>query len=118
MRHAHRWTARFVVTAAAAAFVVALGAQTMPKLPEAIELPLDENSPGVVTFNHDTHIDAKQPDCTTCHPSMFRIVPKGSPVARTVVTHERMDKGELCGSCHDGEKAFAMDDDCTYCHRE
>ncbi len=118
MRHAHEWKARLLVTTAAAFFAVALGAQSMPKLPAAIELPQDESSPGVVTFNHDTHVDAERPDCTTCHPSMFRIIPKGSPAARTAITHERMDKGELCGRCHNGEQSFAMDEDCTYCHRE
>jgi c(7)-type cytochrome triheme protein len=29
---------------------------------------------------------------------------------------ERMKKGELCGACHDGSKAFAVDE-CTSCHQ-
>jgi c(7)-type cytochrome triheme protein len=29
---------------------------------------------------------------------------------------ERMRQGQLCGKCHNGTKAFALDD-CTSCHQ-
>jgi c(7)-type cytochrome triheme protein len=32
------------------------------------------------------------------------------------IVHATMEKGEQCGMCHDGKKAFALDEDCTFCH--
>jgi c(7)-type cytochrome triheme protein len=84
------------------------------KLPEGIALPQGADSPGVVTFYHESHVDAEKPDCTTCHPKMFPIL-KATP--RTPIVHERFDKGESCASCHNGKKAFAVDEDCTSCHQ-
>ena len=93
------------------------GAQGLPKLPDALALAKAADSPGQVTFNHFTHVDAGKPDCTTCHPKPFSILgAKGG--TRAVMKHEHFEKGEQCGSCHDGKKAFAVEDDCTNCHRE
>jgi c(7)-type cytochrome triheme protein len=96
---------------------VALGAQALPRLPGPIAIPRSADSPGQVTFLHETHLDPARPDCTTCHPRPFRIL-KESQKARPAITHARMEQGELCGRCHDGKKAFALDEDCTDCHRE
>ena len=93
-----------------------LAAQGLPKLPDALPLTQSADSPGKVTFNHVTHVDEAKPACTTCHPSLFRILPKGSPKPKVTITHAAMEKGELCGACHDGKKAFALADDCTMCH--
>lgn len=95
------------------AWTVALGAATL-KLPAGIDLPQGGDSPGVVTFYHETHVDAEKPDCTTCHPGQFRIL---GATRRTPITHERFDRGEACASCHNGKKAFAIDDDCSNCHK-
>lgn len=93
------------------------GAQGLPKLPDALALAKAADSPGQVTFNHFTHVDAEKPDCTTCHPKPFSILgAKGG--ARVAMKHEHFEKGEQCGRCHDGKKAFALEDDCTNCHRE
>lgn len=97
---------------------VALGAQALPKLPGPIAMPRSENSPGQVSFLHDTHVDPARPDCTTCHPRPFRILKEGRAKMHPAITHARMERGELCGRCHDGRQAFALDEDCTYCHRE
>lgn len=95
----------------------AAGAQGLPKLPDALALVKSADSPGQVTFNHVTHIDTAKPDCTVCHPRPFSILgSKGG--ARAVMTHEKFDKGEQCGTCHNGKKAFALEDDCTNCHRD
>ena len=51
--------------------------------------------------------------CYTCHPSVF-------PQRRLGFTHEDMDEGRFCGTCHDGKRAFSPDDDdveCESCHR-
>ena len=89
-----------------------LGAASL-KLPAPIVLPRSADSPGKVTFNHETHVDADKPRCTTCHPREFRIL---KATDRTPITHERMQNGAQCGSCHNGKTAFALDQDCTFCH--
>ena len=92
--------------------ITLVGAASL-KLPEPIVFPQSADSPGKVTFNHESHVDADKPRCTTCHPREFRIL---KATARTPITHERMQNGAQCGSCHNGKAAFALDQDCTFCH--
>jgi c(7)-type cytochrome triheme protein len=111
-----QWRSRFpglLVVAALALWGTALAGQSMPKLPDGLPLAKSADSPGQVTFNHFTHVDEANPSCTSCHSSLFPIL-KSSP--RPKYTHEVMGKGQLCGACHDGKKAFALDDDCSACH--
>lgn len=110
--------ARVLATAGAVALATALAAQTLPKLPDGLALARSADSPGQVTFNHSTHVDAGRPDCTGCHPKPFPILKAAPGVTRTPIVHAKMDKGQQCGACHDGKKAFALADDCTLCHRE
>lgn len=91
----------------------ALAGAAALKLPGPIEMPKSADSPGKVVFSHESHVDPAQPRCTTCHPKEFRILKSST---RVPVTHERMDKGGQCGSCHNGKAAFALDQDCTLCH--
>ena len=93
---------------------VALAA-ALPKLPPPLALLRSADSPGVVTFSHETHVDTARPDCTVCHPGQFRIVRTG---ARTPIVHDTMGQGKQCGFCHDGKKAFAIEADCGNCHAE
>jgi len=46
---------------------------------------------------------------------MFRINAAGRP-HQGELSYDRVHEGDLCASCHDGEHAFAIDDDCTFCH--
>jgi c(7)-type cytochrome triheme protein len=101
---------------AALVWTGAVAAQALPKLPDELKLAKSADSPGQVFFNHASHVDAAKPQCTTCHPKDFKIL-KSSP-SRAPITHEDMEKGRLCGSCHDGKKSFGLQDDCTMCHRE
>ena len=94
---------------------VSVAAQSMSRLPGELTLSQSADSPGKVAFRHETHVDADKPSCTTCHPREFRIL-KASEGTRPAVTHAEMEKGRYCGTCHDGKKAFAMDD-CTSCHQ-
>ena len=89
-------------------------ADDLPRLPGALKLPQSGESPGVVTFNHDMHVDSKSPSCVTCHPRLFSILGRSATKRVKVVTHAAMEKGESCGACH-GKKAFNFDD-CTMCH--
>ncbi len=94
-----------------------LGAAALPKMPGPIAIPKSADSPGQVVFDHESHVDASSPDCTVCHPRPFSFVKTGRAVPREPMVHDRMDKGAYCGHCHDGKKAFAFDQDCTFCHR-
>jgi c(7)-type cytochrome triheme protein len=103
--------------AATAALVLCFGAfagsQDMPRLPGPIKMARTGDSPGQVAFKHETHVDSAQPACTACHPRHFRILKSSPP--REAITHTDMDKGRFCGTCHNGKKAFALDD-CAACH--
>ena len=97
---------------------VALSAQSLSRLPAGLALPRSADSPGQVTFLHDTHVDSDRPDCPTCHPRLFSILKQGGRAKGTPVVHVQMEKGNQCGACHDGTRASAIEDDCTHCHRE
>jgi c(7)-type cytochrome triheme protein len=87
-------------------------------LPEVFEFPVGEGGPGQVSFNHETHVPRIENTarlCATCHETSFSLRKRGQALVGPV-TMERMKKGELCGACHDGKKAFAVDD-CTSCHQ-
>jgi c(7)-type cytochrome triheme protein len=99
---------------AAAALAGAASAADLPNLPRALKLPKSSESPGVVTFNHDMHVDYAKPACVSCHPAQFGILGRSSQGKRAAITHAAMEKGASCGSCH-GKVAFNFDD-CTMCH--
>jgi c(7)-type cytochrome triheme protein len=101
------------LVAASVVLCGSLAFAALPKLPAPVALPQTGDSPGVVTFNHESHVDADRPSCTTCHPKHFRILKR---TARTPVTHDRMKQGQQCGACH-GQTAFGFEDDCSMCHR-
>jgi c(7)-type cytochrome triheme protein len=87
-------------------------------LPDVFEFPVGEGSPGQVSFNHETHVPRIEDTaraCATCHETSFSLRRRGQALTG-LVTMERMKKGELCGACHNGSKAFAVDD-CTSCHQ-
>ena len=116
-----------VVTVTAAAALVALGtvsladtvpqlADVMPRLAKAYTFPQAEKSPGKVTFNHDSHVSAKDADCTKCHPRLFRILEPGMTADGAPIRHETMKARRQCGVCHDGKAALGIDKDCDNCH--
>ncbi len=66
---------------------------------------------GKVVFSGDTH---KVNKCTDCHPKIAQMK-KGS----FKMTKEDHVPGKLCGTCHDGKKAFAQDEaNCAKCHKK
>jgi c(7)-type cytochrome triheme protein len=71
------------------------------------------DSPGRVTFRHETHLKRGE-SCATCHPKPFAM--HFSPPRPAGGMHE----AAACGRCHDGKQAFATDDGerCTRCHVE
>lgn len=65
-----------------------------------------------VVFSHDSHL-AKNRDCKTCHSGIFNLSQKRK------YTMADMERGQACGACHNGKKAFsvATEKDCLRCHR-
>lgn len=110
---------RCLLLAAAALALAVVAVAAEPRLPGPLQLPKGDDSPGTVTFRHDSHVDAKKPSCTACHPKLFPML-KGSALGKGAITHERMEKkGELCGSCHGkGKAAFDFGDACENCHAQ
>ena len=95
-----------VVLAAAAA----VAQSRLPKLPPAYVFAQTGDSPGAVTFNHESHVDESAPSCTTCHPKLFRILVPGGTIDNKPITHEAMGQGRHCGACHNGKQSFGLDD--------
>ncbi len=112
-------TRSLFLAAAALALASIAGAADLPRLPKELKLPQGEDSPGLVTFRHDSHVDAKKPSCTACHPRLFPML-KESALGKGAITHDRMEKkSELCGSCHGkGKAAFDFADACENCHAQ
>jgi c(7)-type cytochrome triheme protein len=85
--------------------------------PAEIVFPKHDGSLGPVTFSHDTHLDLNQPKCTTCHTQTFRILKTYQASTPAAATGQDMHGAQACGACHDGQKAFSVNDGCTTCHR-
>ena len=99
--------------------VVASPAETGElSVPADYEFPKTGESPGVVTFSHENHMGSVDGvACGRCHAAGWSLLAPGTPLTGTV-GHERFARGELCGSCHDGEQAFGLgEDDCSSCHQ-
>ena len=72
-----------------------------------------KDAPGPVRFDHKTHAERVENKCVSCHTGIFRIL---HPTRRT--THAAMEAGRSCGACHDGKRAFGVQDAerCETCH--
>jgi len=66
-------------------------------------------------FSHDTHVDGVGFDCDSCHDDLFEM-DAGAMTATPGFSMEAIYGGQYCGACHDGDTAFASDEDCTSCH--
>lgn len=91
-------------------------AYELPRLPGPLALRRGGDSPGQVTFRHESHVDAARPTCLACHPERFGLLQGPARARRPAITHARMTAGGDCGACH-GKEAFGFDD-CTTCHEE
>ncbi len=68
---------------------------------------------GTVKFEGDEHAE-KGYKCEACHPSLFQMK-KGS----AKMTMDLLNKGQLCGACHNGKVAFSTSNSkkCHECHK-
>lgn len=65
---------------------------------------------GNITFPHSVHIDMYS--CDECHPAVF-VARRGANKA----TMADMEGGKSCGSCHNGDTAFSVAEECESCHQ-
>lgn len=97
-----------------AAAAAAPGAQsaTVRKGPGPHAYPKGEDSPGKVTFRHESHMKGGA-SCAACHPKPYGMKFK------TPAPGGAMHEASSCGACHDGKKSFACDDveACERCHK-
>jgi len=71
------------------------------------DVTLKVRETGPVPFTHRAH--AGRQSCVDCHHQIYPFG-KVKPVGMAA-----MEKGQSCGACHDGKKAFAVSD-CARCH--
>lgn len=72
-----------------------------------------KNAP-VVLFSHERHVVEKGLKCTGCHYQIFQMAQGSYKMHMAKIT-----KGDFCGKCHNGQKAFDVKDkaNCSRCHR-
>lgn len=68
-----------------------------------------------VVFDHKVHTMGAELDCDSCHDDLFEME-AGVAEENEDFTMETLYEGGYCGSCHDGETAFASNKRCTACH--
>ena len=64
-----------------------------------------------VVFSHDAHVTKHKLKCGDCH---YRIYT--TTAQRKDVTMAEMQKGQSCGVCHNGQRAFDVKGHCNSCH--
>ena len=69
-----------------------------------------------VVFNHEYHVALKGQRCNLCHYKTFQMT-GGASYQMNMTT---LTKGKFCGLCHNGRKAFDVQDahSCSRCHKE
>ncbi len=73
---------------------------------------IENSAVGTVAFSHYQHLEALGKNCVFCHNEVFNIDPqKNQPVSMA-----EMAKGQSCGACHNGQKAFTVAENCASCH--
>ena len=67
---------------------------------------------GKVIFSHNQHFrqEGIKNNCKTCHNAIFNLRGKNR------YTMADMEKGKSCGACHNGKRAFDIND-CIQCHK-
>lgn len=67
-----------------------------------------------VLFSHEKHIVEQDLKCTNCHYGIFQMA-QGSDKMQM----DKITKGDFCGKCHNGRKAFDVKDpnNCKRCHK-
>ncbi|RJQ17707.1 MAG: hypothetical protein C4560_08335 [Nitrospiraceae bacterium] len=77
------------------------------------DITFEVRSIGNVMFSHDNHIAGAGLKCTDCHDALFITKEK-----RKTATMSQMQKGQSCGACHNGTRAFDVKGSCANCHKK
>ena len=81
-------------------------------VPAGKTLEFSKSPMGVVTFDGTFHREAGQ-KCKSCHnKETFPKMKQGT----VEITMNDIYAGKLCGACHNGERAFDAQGNCTRCH--
>ncbi len=67
-----------------------------------------------VVFSHEQHVNVKELKCSACHNHLFHMAKNEDKVDMSKIT-----KGQFCGYCHNGARAFDVKDkaNCERCHK-
>jgi c(7)-type cytochrome triheme protein len=77
------------------------------------DIVFKETKTGSVIFSHNSHVEGIGLKCTDCHDALFTTKAKHKKVSMA-----QMQKGQSCGACHNGGKAFSIKDSCKNCHKK
>lgn len=82
-------------------------------VPAGRTLDFSKSSMGKVTFSGEIH-KAAGVTCKECHNAdMFPKMKQGTVEIKMSAIYA----GQLCGKCHNGERAFEAKKNCTRCHK-
>ncbi len=65
-----------------------------------------------VVYNHEVHVGKIGLKSRQCHYRIYTIVE-----AHQKKTIADIERGQSCGACHNGARAFAMKTGCPMCHQ-
>ncbi len=67
-----------------------------------------------VFFSHERHVNLSGKKCSACHYHTFQMAEESYQM-----NMEKINKGQFCGICHNGERAFGVKDkaNCDKCHK-
>lgn len=79
-------------------------------VPPGMTVQFEPEGFGKVIFSGKIHADQGF-KCSDCHPKIFKQKQGSNPITMSAI-----NKGEYCGACHNGKKAFAPAKHCGRCH--
>lgn len=67
-----------------------------------------------VFFSHEQHVNVRGAKCSACHYHAFQMSEQSYEI-----NMEKLNKGQFCGICHNGERSFDVKDkaNCGKCHQ-
>jgi c(7)-type cytochrome triheme protein len=81
-------------------------------VPPGQSLEFTKSPMGTVIFSGQVHKDAGV-ECSECHnPELFPKMKQGT----VSISMAQIYDGKLCGSCHNGQRAFEAKSNCQRCH--
>ncbi|HXY53678.1 MAG TPA: cytochrome c3 family protein [Nitrospirota bacterium] len=102
------------VTLIALLCLVLSGGTAVAAVPGGGDLSFTPANAKPVIFSHDLHVNIKDLKCSACHNHTFQMAKDSSKMDMS-----KINKGQFCGHCHNGEKAFDVKDkaNCGRCHK-